>query len=60
MIRMQTAVTRLEHTRVNAEVDFLETERLAQVHWHLYKGIHHVNYVKIPCTSLNTTLSNNS
>ena len=31
MIGMQTAVTRLEHTRVNAEVDFLETEKHAQV-----------------------------
>ena len=60
MIRMQTAITRLDHTRVNAEVDFLETETLAQVNLDLYKDIHYIYYVIIPCTWLNTTLTNDS
>ena len=60
MIRMQTAITRLGHTSVNAEVDILETETPAQVNLHLHKDTHHINYVIIPCTWLNTTLTNHS
>ena len=50
MIRMQTAITRLDHTSVNAEVDILETETLAQVIFYLYKDTHYINCVIIPCT----------
>ena len=36
VIGNQTVVTRLNHTRVNAEVDFLETETFAQVNCDFY------------------------
>ena len=36
-MRMQTAVTWLDHTSVNAEVDFLEMETFVQVTCHFIK-----------------------